>query len=187
MHDRTLFVWRRFVESVVHCPETFRVEAERGFPLEVRAAGSFRISDAHHKIVSDTVGRPTVRQVRDADGIGHSVPPLCVSLADIVVELQGATIFFASVCFAAQHSIIIRNGAANDIDDISQDAARHTIDRQPVQMIQFVQKAMDDVVPNVCIPHGVRQRRYEIGKRDHRKVDLLPRLRVFHHAEAIAA
>ena len=114
-----------------------------------------------------------------------SLPPVTTRASHGVTD--AGVIAFLKMLAVTPSSIIIRNGAANDIDDISQDAARHTVDRQPVQMIQLVQKAMDDVVPNVCIPHGVRQRRYEIGKRDHRKVDLLPRLRVFHHAEAIAA
>ncbi|MBD8549465.1 hypothetical protein [Sphingomonas sp. CFBP 8764] len=104
---------------------------------------------------------------------------------------QGVTdagvIAFLKMRAVTPSSIIIRNGAANDIDDINQDAARHTVDRQPVQMIQFVQKAVDDVVPDVGVTHGVGQRRDEIGKRDHRKVDLLPRFRILHHAEAIAA
>jgi len=114
-----------------------------------------------------------------------SLPPVTTRAEQRVTD--AGVIAFSKMRAVTPSSIIIRNGAANDIDDISQDAARHTMDRQPVQMIQLVQKAMDDVVPNVCIPHGVRQRRDEIGKRDHRKVDLLPRLRVFHHAEAIAA
>ncbi|MEG8016149.1 hypothetical protein [Sphingomonas sp. 22R3R2A-7] len=83
--------------------------------------------------------------------------------------------------------IIGRHSAANDVDDIGQDATRHPVDRQPIQMIQLVQEAVDDVVSDVGVTHGVRQRRDQIGKRDHRKIDLLPRFRVFHHAEAIAA
>jgi hypothetical protein len=114
-----------------------------------------------------------------------SLPPVTTRASHGVTD--AGVIAFLNMLAVTPPSIIIRNGTANDIDDIGQDAARHTVDRQPVQMIQLVQEAVDDVVPNVCIPHGVRQRRDEIGKRDHRKVDLLPRLRVFHHAEAIAA
>ena len=83
--------------------------------------------------------------------------------------------------------IIGRHGTADDIDNIRQNATRHTVDRQPVQMVQLIQEAVDDVVPDVSVAHGIRQRRDQIGKRDHRKVDLLPRFRVFHHAKAIAA
>lgn len=84
-------------------------------------------------------------------------------------------------------SVIYRHRTANDVDNIGQNATRHAVDRQPVQMIQLVKKVVDDVVPDVGVAHGIRQRCDQICKRDHRKVDLLPRFRVFHHAEAIAA
>ncbi|MEG8045769.1 hypothetical protein QP175_05790 [Sphingomonas aerolata] len=83
--------------------------------------------------------------------------------------------------------IIRRHSAAHDVDDICQDATRHTVDRQPVQMVKLVEESVDNVVPEVGVAHGVRQRCDQISKRYHRKVDLLPRFRVFHHAEAIAA
>jgi len=114
-----------------------------------------------------------------------SLPPFTTRAEQGVTD--AGVIAFPKMLAVTPSSIIIRNGAANDIDDIGQDAARHTVDRQPVQMVQLVEKAVDDVVPNVGLPHGVRQRCDQIGKRYHRKVDLLPRLRVFHHAEAIAA
>lgn len=84
-------------------------------------------------------------------------------------------------------SIIDRHRPANDLNDVVQHLPRRAVDRHPVQMIQLVKEAVHDVVPEVGIAHGVCQRRDEIGNRDDRQVDPLPRFPVFHHAEAIAA
>ena len=113
------------------------------------------------------------------------LPTVTTSAAQGVTD--AGVIAFPKMRAITPSSIIIWHGTANDIDDIGQNAARHTVNCQPIQVIQFVEEAVDDVVPDVGVTHGVRQRRDQIGKRDHRKVDLLPRFRVFHHAEAIAA
>jgi len=84
-------------------------------------------------------------------------------------------------------SIIDRHRPANDFDNVVQYLPRRAVDRHPVQMIQLIEEPVHDVVPEVGVAHRVRHRRDQIGNRDDRKVDPLPRFPVFHHAEAIAA
>ena len=132
------------------------------------------------------------RGARDCEGVlarvrsAHLLSPRMAS-SDTVAGSDAAATFVVEVASPMKRSIIIWYRASNDVDNIGQDATWHPVNRQPVQMVQLVEKAVDDVVPDVGVTHGVRQRRDQIGKCDHRKIDPLPRFRVFHHAKAIAA
>jgi hypothetical protein len=84
-------------------------------------------------------------------------------------------------------SVIDRHRPANDFDDVVQHPLRRAVDRHPVQMIQLVEELVHDIVPEIGVAHGVCHRRDQIGNRDDRQVDPLPRFPVFHHAEAFAA
>lgn len=84
-------------------------------------------------------------------------------------------------------SVIYRHRPAHDFDNVVQHPRRRAVDRHPVQVIQLVEEPMHDVVAEIGVAHGVRHRCDQIGNRDDRQVDPLPRFPVFHHVEAFAA
>jgi len=89
--------------------------------------------------------------------------------------------------YGMQASVIDRHRPANDLDNVVQHPRRRAVDCHPVQVIQLVEEAVHDVVAEIGVAHGVRHRCDQIGNRDDRQVDPLPRFPVFHHAEAFAA
>lgn len=129
---------------------------------------------------------------RDRKGVGacirrnHSLSPVIIQIKNLV-ELGNVASSIQRTALFTQTSVVNRHCPANYLDNVAKHPRRRAVDRHPVQMIQLVEEPVHDVVAEVGVAHGVRDRCDQISNRDDRQVDPLPRFPVFHHAEAIAA